>query len=78
MVAGRTLRIELLAAGRVHCSTDGGSSWADLDTRDTGLGVWIADVPGSAELGPGQAIRFTVWWPAANRWEGRDFGVEVR
>ncbi len=77
MSAGRILRIELLAAGRVRYSVDDGARWADLDALDTGLGVWIADVPGSAALVPGQSVRFTIWWPNAERWEGRDFSVEV-
>ncbi len=77
MPAGRTLRLELMAPARVHHSVDGRQSWADLDARDTGLGVWVADVPASDRLAPGQAVDFTIWWPEAGRWEGRDLRVEV-
>lgn len=77
MPAGRTLRLELMAPARVHCSLDGGATWADLDARATGLGVWVADVPGSRRLAPGQAVDFTVWWPETGRWEGRDLRVAV-
>ncbi|MEO8571483.1 MAG: glycoside hydrolase family 15 protein, partial [Chloroflexota bacterium] len=45
MIAGRVLRFELLAPCRIHCSVDGWRSTLDLDARDTGLGVWVADVP---------------------------------
>lgn len=76
-VAGRTLRLEVLAPASIHYSVDGGQHWADLDTRDTGLGVWIADIPGSDGLSPGAAVDFTFWWPAAGHWEGRDFRVAV-
>jgi glucoamylase len=77
MVTGLTLRLELIAAARVHWSADEGGTWADLDARDTGLGVWIADIPGSADLAPGRTLVFTFWWPEAARWEGRDLRVEV-
>jgi glucoamylase len=77
MPAGRTLRLELMAAARVHYSLDGGGTWADLDARDTGLGVWVADLPASDRLATGGAVAFTFWWPEAGRWEGRDLRVEV-
>jgi glucoamylase len=75
--AGRTLRLELMAPARVHYSVDGRQSWADLDARDTGLGVWVADVPGSDRLTSGQAVDFTFWWREAGRWEDREMRVEV-
>jgi glucoamylase len=77
MPAGRTLRLELMAPSRVRYSTDGRQRWADLDARDTGLGVWVADIPGSDRLASGGAVDFTFWWPEAGRWEGRDIRVEV-
>ncbi len=77
MPAGRTLRLEVMAPARVRWSVDDRGTWADLEARDTGLGVWVADVPESALLTPGQAIDFTFWWPEADRWEGREIRVEV-
>ncbi len=77
MPAGRTLRIETLAPARVRATIDGWRSWVDLDASDTGLGVWWADVPGSADLTVGATIAFTFWWPEAGRWEGRDLAVVV-
>jgi glucoamylase len=77
MVAGRVLRFELLAPGRVHGSVDGWRSTFDLETRDTGLGVWIADLPASDALVAGAAVDFTFQWPDSHRWEGRDFRVSV-
>jgi glucoamylase len=77
MVAGRILRVELLASARVHCSLDGWRTWVDIDARDTGIGIWVADVPGSDRLRPGDAVVFTVWWPGAGHWEDRDFRVSV-
>ena len=77
MPAGRTLRLEFLAPARVHYSLDGGASWTDLAARATGLGVWVADVPGSRRLVPGQAVDFTIWWPETGRWEGRNLRIRV-
>ena len=47
MVAERLLRIELLARARVRCTLDAWQTWADIDARATGVGVWVVDVPGS-------------------------------
>ncbi len=77
MYAGRTLRFELLAPCRVHWSSDAWATVGDIDARDTGLGVWVADVPGSDQLPPGAAIDATFYWPDADRWEGRDVRVRV-
>jgi glucoamylase len=77
MPAGRILRLELMAPARVRYSLDRWQTWQELDARDTCLGVWVADVPGSDRLSPGDAVVFTFWWPEAGRWEGRDLQVEV-
>jgi glucoamylase len=77
MVAGRVLRFELLAPCRVHCSVDGWRTTLDLEARDTGLGVWVADVPGSEALAAGDAVDATFYWPDADRWEGRDVRISV-
>jgi glucoamylase len=77
MAAGRTLRLEVMAPARVRFSLDGWATSADLDARDTGLGVYVADIPGSGGLAPGGAVDFTFYWPGASRWEGRNFRVAV-
>jgi glucoamylase len=77
MRAGRTLRFELHAPCLVHCSLDGWRTTLDVDARDTLLGVWVADVPGSDRLAPGDAVDATFYWTEAGRWEGRDVRVAV-
>ena len=77
MVAGRTLRFELLAPCRVRYSLDGWRTVLDLEARDTELGVWVADVPGSDRLAAGDAVDATFFWPDADRWEGRNVRVTV-
>ncbi len=49
----------------------------DIDARDTGLGVWVADVPASDRLAPGAVVDATFWWPDAGRWEGRNVSIAV-
>jgi len=77
MVAGRTLRFELLSPCVVHCSTDDWWTTFDVEARATGLGLWVADVPGSEALVPGGAVVATFYWPETGQWEGRDIRVAV-
>ena len=45
MPCGKTLRIALLKPATVHWSMDGWKTASDTHTRDTKLGVHIADIP---------------------------------
>jgi glucoamylase len=74
--AGKTLRIETLAATRIHWSADGWNSVQDLSSHDTGLGVHFTDLPTQA-LAAGTRITFTFHWLEAARWEGTDFEVVI-
>jgi glucoamylase len=74
--AGSPLRVEVLVPAVVHWTGDGWHTVTDTKTRDTGLGVHVADLP-AANIPKGAEIRFTFYWPEAGRWEGEDFGVEV-
>jgi glucoamylase len=74
--AGQTLRLEALAPAVVHWSADDWRTVHDQRTRDTGLGVHVADLP-TAHLPVGTTLRFTFYWPAVDRWEGVDFAVAV-
>ena len=70
------LRIETRAPAVVHWSTDGWQTVHDIATRDTTLGVYIADVP-TAQLAAGASVQFTFFWPEVQRWEGADFAIRV-
>jgi glucoamylase len=76
MPQGKQLRLALLSPARVHWSFDGWKTVHDTDTRDTGLGMYAADLP-SNKLPPGSQIVFTFFWPEVHRWEGTDFSVIV-
>lgn len=73
---GQRLRVEVPAAAVVHWSGDGWRTVQDTPTRDTGLGLHVADLA-TEQLGDGARIDFTFRWPAVGRWEGRDFAVDV-
>jgi glucoamylase len=75
--SGRRLRIELLAPGIVHFSTDNWKTIQEMPTTETGLGLHQANLP-TEKMKGGERLRFTFRWPAAHdKWEGRDFELEV-
>jgi glucoamylase len=76
VAAGKALRIETLSPAVIHWSSDGWQTDADVSTRDTRLGVHVADLPTSG-LAAGRTIRFSIYWSDERRWEGTDFAVEV-
>jgi glucoamylase len=76
MPAGLMLRLEVFAAARVRYSTDGWKTSKDLDTHDTGVGIFIADLS-PKKLAAGTQIVFTFFWIKSGTWEGKDFSVQV-
>lgn len=74
--AGKKLRVEVLAAARIHWTADEWETSHDDDTRQIGFGIHLFDVP-TQHLPPGAHIRFTFYWHEAERWEGMDFAATV-
>ena len=74
--AGKVLRLEILAPAVVHWSCDNWESVHEVETHDTGIRLHIADLS-TDDVAMGAWIRFTFYWPQANRWEGQDFAVQV-
>jgi glucoamylase len=73
---GKRLRFVLTAPAVVHWSFDHWRTSQDINTLDTGLGTYIADL-GSERLSVGSEIVFTIYWSQEERWEGTDFSVAV-
>jgi glucoamylase len=74
--AGKVLRIELLSMATVHWSHDGWKTVQDTLTLDTGLGVYIADLPVDT-LPAHTVLAFTLHWSATDSWEGIDFTLII-
>ena len=75
MPCGKKLRLEVLAPCRVHWTDDSWHTRQDVHTRETGIGVWLVDLP-TEKLAVGREVRFTFLWDDG-RWEGSDFVVTV-
>lgn len=73
---GKILRIVTMASAICHWSTDDWQTTNDSSTRDTGLGFQVVDLT-TAALTEGKQVRFTLFWPDSDHWEGVDFIVRV-
>ena len=69
MPCGKTLRIALLSPATIHWSMDGWTTSLDTHTRDTRLGVHVADLP-TDKVPVSHEIVFTFKWDQDARWEG--------
>ena len=76
MPPDRILRVETRAPAVVHWSADGWRTVHDTPTRDTTLGVHVADLRTIHQFSADR-LDFTLYWPEADRWEGADFVVSV-
>jgi glucoamylase len=72
--AGNKLTLALRAPARVHWGINGWKDIQDSDTRDTGLGVYIVDLP-LVGLNAGETVQFTFFWLEQKTWEGKDYEV---
>jgi hypothetical protein len=70
------LRVETRAPAMIHWTSDGWRTTRDDPTWEVRSGVHVADL---AIPSPpiDRKIRFTFYWPGADRWEGSDFTVLV-
>jgi glucoamylase len=73
---GKTLRVEVLAPAVVRWTSDDWQTSHDAETRDTGLGIYLADLP-AGEMAGGTALTFTLYWPGEDRWEGQNFEIKI-
>ena len=72
---GYTLRIQVLAPFRLHWSGNEWQTVKDTPSSATTVGIEFVDIP----IRPEQRapIRFTFFWTASDRWEGRDYIVSI-
>ena len=72
---GYTLRIQAPSSFRLHWSRDDWQSVQDTPSSLTALGIDYLDIPVAS--GQNAPVRFTFFWTAGNRWEGRDYEVAI-
>ncbi|MEO8403385.1 MAG: glycoside hydrolase family 15 protein [Chitinophagaceae bacterium] len=70
----KTLRIELKNEALVCWTDDNWQTIKQVTTNDTGIGIFVADLPVEKEQ-VGQ-IEFTFFWKEANKWEDKNFSVK--
>ena len=73
---GNALRLEVFAKAQVRWSADHWETTHDSATTDSGLGLHYVDLPCEAAE-PGDAVQFTFYWSESDRWEGKNYQVEV-
>ena len=74
--AGEGLTIALTAPARIHWGINGWTGVQDVETRDTGLGVHVTELP-VRNLAAGETIQFTFYWLTSNTWEGQDHELKI-
>lgn len=70
MPAGRILRLEFQKPARVRWGADGGPNGQEVTTRNSGLGIHIADLP-TRSVPPGGEIHFSITWTEGHRLDRR-------
>ena len=77
MPAGKILRLILTADATVVWSAN---AWTSTNKTDAAhistLNLWFADLPTENCLN-GSVIEFTFFWKETQRWEGRNYSVDV-
>ena len=75
IAAGARLRIQANSRFLLHWTSDEWRHATDTRSRSTAIGIEFADLPVLEQRAP---IRFTFLWLDNNRWEGKDYTVEVQ
>ncbi len=79
MPAGRRLRVELLEPARVRWTRSGrggGEEGGEVETRDSGLGLFLAELP-TEKLPAGAGLHFSIYWLERRAWHDGEFELEV-
>ncbi len=75
VVAGTRLRIQANSPFLLHWTSDDWQHATDTQSRSTTVGIEFVDIDVWEQKGP---LRFTFLWREDNRWEGKDYTVEMR
>jgi glucoamylase len=73
--AGTLLRIQADSSFLLHWTSDDWQHSVDTRSQGTGIGIEFVDIPVPQQQN--NPIRFTFLWIEEDRWEGRDYIVNV-
>ncbi|MGZ3930671.1 MAG: glycoside hydrolase family 15 protein [Bacteroidia bacterium] len=73
---GKKLRLHCLSYATVRWSCNNWQSFEDIETLDSGVGIYYADL-NVEQLEFGQTIYFTFYWHDAGVWENTDYELAV-
>jgi glucoamylase len=76
VIAGTLLRIQASSSFLLHWTNDEWQQSSDTNANATEIGIHFVDV--ALHQQQKAPIRFTFHWLEENRWEGRDYVVEVK
>ena len=74
--AGRVLRLDLPEAAILQFTRDAWQTRGEVATRDTGIGLHVAEIPTAGMATPGSIV-FTWRAAATDIWQGRNYEVLV-
>jgi len=74
--AGTLLRVQANSPFLLHWTTSDWGQAKDMRSQETAVGVSFADI--SVPRDETSVIRFTFLWTDEDRWEGKDYTVQVR
>ncbi len=74
--AGNVLTIALRAPARVHWGINSWKNAQDIDTKNTGLDIFVAELP-IAGLKAGETVQFTFYWLDQEKWEETEYEVLI-
>jgi len=71
----KRLRIEVMAEAVVRWTENNWETFKDSGTKDTGLGIYVADI--ACNNSKRTNIIFTFFWKKEERWENKNFEVKI-
>lgn len=72
--AGSVLRVDTAEPVRVRWTADAWATFADVESQVVAPSIHVAEVP-TQRVAAGAVVEFTLYWPAGDRWEGRNFSM---
>ncbi len=76
VMEGKMLRVEALVPASVHWSSDGWRTVNDTPMKDTGLGIYYADLV-TKHIPANGLLEFTFFWPVTGNWEDKNYSISI-